>query len=151
MILCGRNKSHFFTKQMTRREDFIITERCRNKHCSSLSISAWCDLNSEGNILKLLDKCPNPKCDCQKIITFKPHQYMLEGGSSKSKFQKIYRGTRKTWDSFIKRDLKMATPLISAAVAAKTKNPESAQVTISILKSLRGGKFYHQLICMAEV
>ena len=34
----------------------------------------------------------------------------------------------------------MATPLISAAVAAKTKNPPSAQVTNSILKSLTGGK-----------
>ena len=34
----------------------------------------------------------------------------------------------------------MATPLISAAVAAKTKNPESAQVTKSILKSLTGGR-----------
>ena len=34
----------------------------------------------------------------------------------------------------------MATPLISAAVAAKTKNPQSAQVTNSILKSLTVGK-----------
>ena len=34
----------------------------------------------------------------------------------------------------------MATPLISAAVAAKTKKPQSAQVTNSILKSLTGGK-----------
>ena len=34
----------------------------------------------------------------------------------------------------------MATLLISAAVAAKTKNPQSAQVTNSILKSLTGGR-----------
>ena len=34
----------------------------------------------------------------------------------------------------------MATPLISAAVAAKTENPQSAQVTNSILKSLTGRK-----------
>ena len=34
----------------------------------------------------------------------------------------------------------MATPLISAAIAAKTKTPQSAQVTNSILKSLTGGK-----------
>ena len=33
----------------------------------------------------------------------------------------------------------MATPLISAAVAAKTNNPQSAQVTKSLLKSLTGG------------
>ena len=35
----------------------------------------------------------------------------------------------------------MATPLISAAVAAKTKNPQSSQITKNILKSLKGGKF----------
>ena len=34
----------------------------------------------------------------------------------------------------------MATPLISAAVAAKTKNPQSAQGTNSILRSLTGGR-----------
>ena len=65
---------------------------------------------------------------------------MLEGGSIKSKLQKIFRGTRKAWDRFIKPSVKMATPLISAAAAAKTKNPQSAQVTNSILKSLTGGK-----------
>ena len=34
----------------------------------------------------------------------------------------------------------MATPLISAAVAAKTKNPQSVQITNSILKTITGGK-----------
>ena len=105
-----------------------------------MSNSAWSDLNGKGNILKLHDKCPIPKCCCQKFITFTPHQYMLEGGSIKSRLQKIFRGTKKAWDSFIKPGLKMATPLISAAVAAKTKNPQSAQVANSILKSLTGGK-----------
>ena len=52
-------------------------------------ISAWCDLNTKGNILKLHDKCPNPKCNCQKMITFTPHQYMLEGGPIKNKLKKI--------------------------------------------------------------
>ena len=46
-----------------------------------MSSSAWCDLNSKANILKLHDKCPNPKCGCQKFFTFTPHEYMLEGGS----------------------------------------------------------------------
>ena len=63
---------------------------------------------------------------------------MLEGGSIKSKLQKIFRGTKKAGDGFIKPGFKMATLLISAAVAAKTKNPQSAQVTNSILKSLTG-------------
>ena len=35
----------------------------------------------------------------------------------------------------------MATPLISAAVAAKIKNPQSAQITGKNLESLTGGKF----------
>ena len=65
---------------------------------------------------------------------------MLEGGSIKNKLQKIFRGTKKAWDSFIKPGFKMATPLISAAVAAKTKSPQSAQITNIILKSLTGGK-----------
>ena len=65
---------------------------------------------------------------------------MLEGGSIKSKLQKIFSGTKKAWDSFIKPGLKMATPLISAAVGAKTWNPQSAQITSNILKSLIGGK-----------
>ena len=125
---------------MTRAESFMKIGKCSKNHCSAMSNSVWTDLNSQGNILKLHDKCPNPKCNCQKIITFTPHQYMLEGGSMKSKLQKIFRGTKKAWAGFIKPGLKMATPLISAAVAAKTKNPQSAQVTNSILKSLTGGK-----------
>ena len=125
---------------MTRGQDFIKKGKCSKNHCSAMSTSAWTDLNSQGNILKLHDKCPYPKCGCQKIITFTPHQYMLEGGSIKSKLQKFFRRSEKAWDSFIKPGFKMATPLISAAVAAKTKNPESAKVTIIILKSLTGGK-----------
>ena len=105
-----------------------------------MSISAWCDLNSKGKISKLHDKCPNPKCGCQKIITFTPHQFMLQGGTMKSRLQKIFRGTKNAWVSFIKSGLKMATALISAAVATKTKNPQTAQVANSILNSLTGGK-----------
>ena len=125
---------------MTGAESFMKRGKCSKNHCSAMSNSAWTDLNSHGNILKLHDICPNHKCNCQKIITFTPHQYMLECGSIKSELQKIFRGTKKAWDSFIKPGLKTATPIISAAVAAKTKNPQSAQVTNSILKTLTGGK-----------
>ena len=51
---------------MTRGEDFIKKGGCQYKDCSAMSTSAWTDLNSQGNILKLHDKCPNPKCNCQK-------------------------------------------------------------------------------------
>ena len=65
---------------------------------------------------------------------------MLEAGSIESKLQKIFRGTQTAGNKFLKPGLKMATPLISAAVAAKTKNPQSAQIMINRLKSLTGGK-----------
>ena len=51
---------------MTKVEDFTKRGRCKNIHCSSMSNTAWTDLNSKGNILKLHDKCPNPKCGCHK-------------------------------------------------------------------------------------
>ena len=77
-----------FLRSKQHEEKILIKKgRCKNKHCSSMSNSAWCDLNSKGNILKLLDKCRNPKCNCQKITTITPHQYMFEGGSIKSKLK----------------------------------------------------------------
>ena len=80
---------------MTRGQDFIKNAKCTHGHRSAMSNSAWCDLNKNCTVLKLHDMCHNPKCKCQKIITFTPHQYMLEGGSIKSKLQKIFRGTKK--------------------------------------------------------
>ena len=103
-----------------------------------MSNSAWCDLNSQGDTLKLHDKCA--QCNSQKLITFTPRQYMLEGGSIQNKLQRIFRGGKNAWDNFIKPGLKMATPLLSAAVAAKTQNPQSAQMTKNILKSLTRGR-----------
>ena len=67
-----------------------------------MSNSAWCDLNSKSNILKLHDKCHNPKCGCQKVITFTRHHNLLEGGSIKSKLQKKFGGTQTAWNKFIK-------------------------------------------------
>ena len=71
---------------------------------------------------------------------FTTRQNMFEGGSIKSKLKSNFRATKKAWDSFNKPGLKMATPLISVALAAKTKNPQSAQITSIILKSSTGGK-----------
>ena len=124
---------------MTKGEDFIKRGKCKNKHCSSMSNSAWCDLNSKGFILKLHDKCPNLKCGCQKIITFTPHQYMLEGGSIKSKLQKIFKGTQNAWNKFLKPAINATAPFIGMAISAKTKNPKVGQATTNILKSISGG------------
>ena len=125
---------------MTRGQDFIKKTKCTHGHRSAMSNSAWCDLNKNCTVLKLHDFCHNPKCKCQKQITFSPNQFQLEGAGFQNKLKSIFRGTKTAWDKFIKPGLKMATPLISAAVAAKTKNPQSAQVANTVLKSLTGGK-----------
>ena len=115
---------------MTRAESFMKRGKCGKNHCSSMSNSAWTDLNSQGNILKLHDKCPNPRCGCQKIITFTPHQYMLEGGSIKSKLQKIFKGTQTAWNKFLKPAVNIAAPFIGMAVSARTKNPKSDKLLL---------------------
>ena len=125
---------------MTRGEDFIKNAKCTHGHRSAMSNSAWCDLNKNCTVLKLHDFCHNPKCKCQKQISFSPNQFQLEGSGIKNRLKSIFRGTKKAWDSFIKPGLKMVTPLISAAIAAKTRSPQSAQVTNTILKSITGGK-----------
>ena len=59
---------------------------------------------------------------------------------SRKKVQKCFRGTQTAWNKIIKPGLKIASPNISEAVAAETKNPQSAQIRSKILKSLPGGK-----------
>ena len=125
---------------MTKGEDFIKSAKCTHGHRSAMSNSAWFDLNSKGDILKLHDKCPNPKCNCQKIITFTPHQYMSEGVSIKSKLQKMFTGTQTAWNKFLKPAVNVAAPFIGMADSSKTKNPKVGQATTIILKSISGGK-----------
>ena len=36
---------------MTRVENFMKKENCKNNPCSTMSNSTWCDLNSKCNIL----------------------------------------------------------------------------------------------------
>ena len=105
-----------------------------------MSNSAWCSLSSKGNILKLHDKCPNPKCNCQKIITFTPHQYMLEGGSTESKLQKNFKGTQTAGNKFLKPAIIATVPFVGMAVSAKTKNTKVGQATTNLLKSISAGK-----------
>ena len=101
-----------------------------------MSNSAWCDLNSKGDLLKLHDKCPNPKCNCQKETNFTPHHYMPEGGSIKCKLQKNFRGTRTAWNTFLKPAINATAPFTGRAVEAKTKNPKVGQATTKNLKSV---------------
>ena len=125
---------------MTRGKDFIKNAKCSHGHRSAMSNSAWCDLNKNCTVLKLHDFCHNPKCKCQKQITFSPNQFQLEGAGFKNTMKKIFKGSQTAWNKFLKPALKIATPIISAGVAMNPKNPQSAQVTSNILKSLTGGK-----------
>ena len=105
-----------------------------------MSNSPWCDLNKDCTDIKIHDMCHNPRCNCQKQITFAPKQYVLEGGSIKSKLQKIFKGTRTAWKKFLKPALNIASPYILKAVSAKFKNSKVGQATADILKSISGGK-----------
>ena len=84
--------------------------------------------------------CHNPKCKFQKQITFSPNQFQLEGAGFKNTMKSLFKGSQTAWNKFLKPALKITTPIISAGVAMKTKNPQSAKVTSIILKSLTGGK-----------
>ena len=125
---------------MTRDQNVVRKAKCTHGHRSPMSNSAWCDLNSKGDSLKLHDKCPNPKCNCQKISTFIPHHYMLEGGSIRKKLQKIFKGTQTAWNIFLKPAIYAIAPFIGMAVSAKTKKLKVGEATTNILKSVSGGK-----------
>ena len=73
---------------MTKGQDFIRNAKCTHGHRSAMSNSAWCDLNKNCTVLKLHDMCHNPKCKCQKQITFSPNQFQLEGAGFKNTIKK---------------------------------------------------------------
>ena len=58
---------------MTPGENYVEKGKCKSNQCSAMSNIACCDLNDEGDILKLHDRCPNSECFCQKIISFTPY------------------------------------------------------------------------------
>ena len=125
---------------MTKGLDFIESGKCSHGHRSAMSNSAWCDLNKNCTVLKLHDMCHNPKCKCQKQITFSPNQFQLEGSGFKNKLKSIFRGTQTAWNKFLKPAINATAPFIGIAVTAKTKNPKVGQATTNILKSISGGK-----------
>ena len=60
--ICGRNKSQIFTNQNTKLDYFVRNAKCKHGHRSAVSNSAWCEWNKNCTVLKLHDKCENPKC-----------------------------------------------------------------------------------------
>ena len=70
---------------------------------------------------------------------FSAEQFQMEGSGFKNTMKKIFKRTENMWNIFFKPGLKIATPITSAGVAAKTKNSQSAAFTSNILKSLTSG------------
>ena len=125
---------------MTRAEIFTKNANCIHGHRSAMSNSAWCDLNKDCTVSNLHDTCHNPRCNCQKQITFTPRQFQMEGGSIRSKLQKIFKGTQTAWNEFLKPPVNVAAPFFGMIVGAKTKNPRVGQATTNTLKSISGGQ-----------
>ena len=125
---------------MTRGEDFNKKAKCTHGHRSAMPNSAWCDLNKNCTVLKLRDMCHNPKYNCQKQSTFSPKQFQLEGNGFENTIKKIFQGSQAACNRFLKPALKIASPIVSAGVGMKKKNPQSAHATSNVLKSLTGCK-----------
>ena len=125
---------------MIRREDFVENAKSTHGHQSAMSNSAWCDLNKNCTVLKLHDMCHNPKFKTQKQTTFSPKQFQLEGAGFKKTMKKVFKGSQKAWNKFLKPAVNVAAPFIGMAVSAKTKNLKVGQATTNIIKSISGGK-----------
>ena len=125
---------------MTRGQDFIKNAKSSHGHMSAMSNSAWCALNKNCTVLKLHDMCHNPKCKCQKMITFTPNQFQLEGDGFKNTMKKIFKGSQSAWNIFLKPTINTLAPVMGMAVGAKSKNKQVGAATTNILKSLTGGK-----------
>ena len=69
-----------------------------------------------------------------------PKQFELEGGSIKSKLQRILERTQTAWNKFLKPAINATAPFIGMAVSAKTRHPKVGQATTNILKSISGEK-----------
>ena len=119
---------------------FIKNAKCRHGHRSAMTNSAWCDFNKNCTVLKLHDMCHNPKCRCQRQITFSPKQFQLERGGFRKTMKIIFKGSQTPWNKFLKPALNIASPFIGLTVSAKTKNPKVGQATANNLKSISGGK-----------
>ena len=76
---------------MTRRKDFQKKPNRKQRLCSFVSNSAWCDLITRGDVLKLPNTCPKYKCNCQKQNTFTPRQFQLESDGFQKKYESFSR------------------------------------------------------------
>ena len=105
---------------MTRREDFIKNAKCSPGIRSAMSNSTRCELNKNCTVLKLHDKCHNPKSNCQQQITFSPKQLQLEGAGFKNTMKQFFVGSQTAWYKFLKSTINTLATVIGMAVGAKS-------------------------------
>ena len=121
------------------RTRFWQNGKCRTILLTPMSFSAWFDLYSKGDKLKLHKICPNTKGKCHKQFTFLPKQNQLEGAGFR-KITKNLRGQHGAWNNIIRPTVNVDAPFISIAVGTKTKKRYIRSLTSDILKSFSEGK-----------
>ena len=124
---------------LARCQRFEQNAKFKHGECTVMSNTAWCYLNSKGDLMKLHHKYPKNKCSCQKMINFNPSQFETERSGLKSKSQTIFKGFQTARNEFLKPAVRAAGPFIEKAVGAKNEKPQVAQATTNILKSISGG------------
>ena len=103
-----------------------------------MSSVAWCDLNSNNNFLRLPDLCSKPLCKCKKETAFTPKQVQKEGDGFKYTMTKIFKGSQKAWNSFLKLTVNTLAPVIGLAIGAKSNNTQVGQANTNILRNISG-------------
>ena len=53
---------------------------------------------------------------------------------------KVFKGSQLAWNNFLKPAINAKAPVIGMSIEAKSKNPQVAQATTNILKSISGVK-----------
>ena len=125
---------------MIKGKNFTENAKCKHGNRSVMSNSAWCGLNGKGDILKLHDKCPKHKCNCQNKITFTTNQFQLDGGSINSQLQNFFKRTQAAWNKFLKPTIITLAPVVGMTVSSKMRNPKVGQATTNNLESTNDGK-----------
>ena len=60
-----------------------------------MSSTAWTDLNSKGDILKLHNLCGKDGCKCQRNVCFTSKQFEVEGSEFKNTMKEPLEGSQK--------------------------------------------------------
>ena len=126
--------------KLTNGKKFEQGANCRNNLFSFLSNSAWLDIKSEWNTLKLQDMCSNPKYKCRKQICFTRRRYQLEGVGFQNKTEKVFKRSQTAGKEFLKTAINATVRDIGLVLAAKPKNSAVVPATTKKLKSTSGGK-----------